>query len=113
MEFPFVKDLLPKFFNELTNALAHVARPELAEQLVQLRVVDRCDCGDRNCAHFYTAPKPIGPYGPGHANLVLPVKRGLVVLDIVDGLILGIEVLDRPDVKAPLDGYLKIKSSSR
>jgi hypothetical protein len=36
---------------------------------------------------------------------MLPAERGLVVLDIVAGAITAIEVLDRPDVKGPIDEY--------
>lgn len=45
MAFPLVKDLLPAFAGELEAVLARIARPELAEQIGQLHVVDRCRCG--------------------------------------------------------------------
>jgi hypothetical protein len=101
-----VKELLPAFVAELEKTLIRMARPELAEQLGQLRVVDRCRCSQRNCSHFYTAPRPLESYGPNHTNLMIPAQRGLIVFDIVDGVVVAIEVLDRPDVKAPLDQYL-------
>jgi len=101
-----VADLFPAFFAELEALLVREGRPDLSDQLGQLSVFDRCRCGEESCSHFYTAPKPIGAYGPGHENLTLPAERGLVVLDLVSGTIVGVEVLDRPDVKSPLDRYL-------
>jgi hypothetical protein len=106
MSVPTVSDLLPEFAAELKALLARMGRGELAEQLDRLPILERCRCGEYNCSHFYTAPKPVGSYGTGHANVLLPAERGLVVLDIVAGAIVAIEVLDRPDVKRPLDEYL-------
>ena len=101
-----IAELFPTFLTELEALLTREGRVDLAQHIGRLAVLDRCRCGESNCAHFYTAPKPVGSYGPGHENLMLPVERGLVVLDLVDGTIVGVEVLDRPDVKAPLDRYL-------
>lgn len=101
-----VRELFPAFAAELETLCRSEGRADLAEQVGALPVVARCDCGQANCAHFYTAPPPKGSYGPGHANVVLPADRGLVVLDVVNGRIAAVEVLDRPDVKQALDGYL-------
>jgi hypothetical protein len=103
---PKVADIFPTFLAELEILLVSMGRSDLSDQLGRLPVVDRCRCGEENCAHFYTAPKPVGSYGPGHENLMLPVEQGLVVLDLVNEAIVGIEILDRPDVKVPLDRYL-------
>lgn len=101
-----VADLFPMFLTELTALLVREGRSDLADQLARLPVLDRCRCGEENCAHFYTAPKPNGSYGAGHESLMLPAERGLVVLDLVGGSVVAVEVLDRPDVKTPLDRYL-------
>jgi hypothetical protein len=108
LSIPKLADVFPAFLTELEALLVCEGRSDLCEQLVRLAVVDRCRCREDSCSHFYTAPKPIGSYGPGHENLVLPAERGLVVLEVVDRAIVGIEVLDRPDVKAPLDRYLPL-----
>lgn len=61
-----------------------------------LTVHDLCGCGDSFCQSFYTAPKPNGAYGPGHSNVpLIPPWPGMLVLDIVDGQIKYVEVLDR------------------
>ena len=103
-----VAAVLPAFAAELHSLIRASTRPDLADQLAGLRIVDRCTCGETECAHFYTAPKPSGAYGPGHSNLILDSTRGMVVLDVVGDAIVAIEVLDRPDVKGPLDRYLPL-----
>jgi hypothetical protein len=101
-----IEEVFPTFVEELEILTAQANRPDLIEQIRQLAIVDRCSCGQGNCAHFYTAPKPAGSHGAGHVSLLLPAKRGLIAYDLVDGKIAAIEVLDRPDVKAALDRYL-------
>jgi|SRR6478735_5413242 len=105
-----IETVLPAFAQEIVALLAAAERSNLASQVRNLRIVDRCRCGQEDCSHFYTAQKPQGAYGPGHSNLVLDTTSGMVVLDIVDGVIVAIEVLDRPDVKALLDLYLPATS---
>jgi hypothetical protein len=101
-----VQDLFPPFAAELEELCRQEGHDDLAGQVAALPVVARCKCGQGNCAHFYTAPPPRGAYGPGHSNVVLPADRGLVVLDLVNGRIAAVEVLDRPEVKRALDEYL-------
>jgi hypothetical protein len=101
-----ISELLPSFLIELEELLTRAGRVDLAGSVGRLAVVDRCRCGEANCAHFHTAPKPTGSYALGHQHLMLSAEGGLVVLDLVDGAIVGVEVLDRPDVKIPLDRYL-------
>lgn len=104
---PTLREVFPEFVVELTALVASSSSPELAEQIPALELVDRCRCGQRNCAHFYTAPRPSGAYPPGHANVPLAARRGLIVLDVVAQRIVAIEVLDRPDVKQRLDAVLR------
>ena len=98
--------LFPSFAAELADLCRREGHFELACQLGALPVVARCTCGEMSCAHFYTAPPPKGAYGPGHSNVVLPAETGMIVLDIVNGRIVAVEALDRPDVKQVLDAYL-------
>jgi hypothetical protein len=104
----FVAELVPDFARELAALVCADGRPDLAAQLPGLVVMSRCTCGDKNCAHFYTAPRPDGSYGAGHTNVMLSSKTGLVVLDLLGTKIVAVEVLDRPDVKGPLDEYLPL-----
>jgi hypothetical protein len=98
--------IFPGFAVELETLVQEVGRPDLVQQIRSLPVVDRCTRGEDNCAHFYTRAKPVGAYGAGHTNLQLPSEEGLVVLDLIDGRIVAVEVLDRRDVKEVLDLHL-------
>jgi len=101
-----VRDVFPAFAGELADLCRSAARSDLAVQIADLPVVARCRCGQKNCAHFYTAPPPDGAYGAGHRNVLLPSKRGLIVIDVVNDRVVGVEVLDRHDVTEILDAYL-------
>ena len=97
---------MPDFAAELRQLISSSSRPELAHQVDALPLVARCRCGQANCANFYTAPPPQGAYGAGHVNVMLEPTRGLIVLDVVNDRIVGVEVLDRPDVKSSLDANI-------
>lgn len=100
---PSIREVFPEFATELADLVAESDKPELAKQIPDLPVVERCRCGQRNCAHFYTATPPSSGYGPNHTNVPLDARRGLITLDVVDGAVVGVEILDRPDVKRRLD----------
>jgi hypothetical protein len=100
-----IQDLLPAFAAELESLTLSAGRSDLIKQIRSLPVLERCTCGQHNCAHFYTEPKPVGPYGAGHTNVMLPSDRGLIIYELVGDRIVAVEVLGRPDVKAVLDGY--------
>jgi hypothetical protein len=103
-EEPLLTDVLPAFAAELEQLLIEQGEPELAAQVPQLAIHDRCSCGDDVCCGtFYTQPKPEGAYGPSHRNVVLAPDDGTIILDVVDGEIACVEVLDRPDVREKLD----------
>jgi hypothetical protein len=101
-----IGELFPAFEKELAASITAQGRKDLAEDIGSLAVLDRCRCGETWCAHFYTAPRPEGAYGPGLVSMHLEALEGTIVLDVVDDRIMGIEVLDRADLKAVLDEYL-------
>ncbi|MFO0587076.1 MAG: hypothetical protein U0441_06050 [Polyangiaceae bacterium] len=107
-----IRSVFPAFSRELTELLAASERPDLAPRIADLPVVDRCRCGDPDCAHFYTAPRPKGAYGEGHFNLRLGAATGFIVLDVVEDRIVAVEVLHRPDVKRALDEVLPLSKVS-
>ncbi|WP_436786419.1 hypothetical protein [Yinghuangia sp. YIM S10712] len=47
-----------------------------------------------------TAARPEGAYGSGHRNICLLPAKGVIILDVVDDVVMFVEVLDRPEVKA-------------
>ena len=96
---PLMADFLPELAVEMETALKTGDRPDLASQVGSLRIVELCGCGDDFCASFYTGPKPDAGWGSGHENVIPSVEEGMLVLDVVDGVIRFVEVLHRDDVR--------------
>jgi hypothetical protein len=97
VERPLVRDVLPGLAAELERSLGELGRPDLAEQVVSLRIRAVCPCEVEGCGSFSTA---------------LPMKRwfrrgkqvpvGDLVVDTIDGEIVFVEVLGRPDLRDAL-----------
>jgi len=107
MAYGSIRDLFPELSKELSNLLRDMGKGELADQVESLSVIDKCRCGDGFCSSFYTASKPGGAWGPNHENVSLTTQDGMLMLDVVDGNISYVEVLDRPDFKVILDGAVR------
>jgi hypothetical protein len=82
-------DMFPELSTELQKLLSERGEPDLAAQVSDLTVVDRCRCGDDFCGMFYVLPKPEGAYGPDHRHLALTPNEGMMILDVVGGGIWG------------------------
>ena len=102
-EKPLIKDVLPELGAELKKLLKKTTESHLAEHIDSLRIFEKCGCGVRSCASFYTGPKPEGSYGKRHKNLFLSSRYGFLILDIVNDEIKFIEIHDRPKNKKLLD----------
>src|SRR6266481_4102410 len=96
-------EMLPVLAQELQQLLQAQGQLELAAQIPGLAIVERCRCGDDFCASFYTQPKPKGSYGPGHYTLALETAaQGMLIRDVVDGVISFVEVLYPPGIRQKL-----------
>lgn len=106
---PLLRVVLPDLSAELAAGLVADGRPELAEQIPQLRIWERCGCGDSFCMSFYVGSKPAGAWGDEgeHESLMADVNRGMVVLDVVAGTIRYLEVLDRPEIGTALNTAIR------
>ncbi len=102
-----VGELFGDFFPELATMIRAAGHVHLIEELRRAPVVSRCNCGDADCAHFYTSARPRAR-DRSHENIMLPSQSGMVILDVVEGKVVAVEVLERPDVKQVLDGYLPV-----
>jgi hypothetical protein len=94
--------VLPEFAGELRTLLLQENEPGLATQVADLKILDRCRCGDEFCASFYTLPKPDGAYGPGHRCLEVEPEKGMIILDVVGETIAHVEVLYRDEIREAL-----------
>ncbi len=98
-----LSEALPQLSGELDRLLRAENRPELADQLSSLRIVDRCRCGDDFCATFYAKARSDGAWGPDHETLALDeVASGMLNVDVAGGRIVAVEALFRDDVRARL-----------
>lgn len=95
-------EILPTLAFELEHLLKNQREIELAAQVPQLAIVDRCRCGDDFCSSFYTQPKPEGHYGPTHRCIDLDAAEGMLLIDVVATTIAHVEVLNRADVRHKL-----------
>jgi len=87
----------PSFAAELEEGLRAIDRPDLAEQVQALCIREVCRCEVEGCASFYTAAPMRRWFRRGKQ-----VPVGEVVIDTIDGEIVYVEVLGRPDLKALL-----------
>jgi len=96
---PLLAEALPSLAEELAALLEKRGEQDLAAQLSELRLVDRCRCGDDFCATVYTVQPPQGGWGSGHENVALTAEAGYLILDVVHRKITCIEVLYRDDIR--------------
>ena len=106
MNSPLLSTVLPTLARELQELLIKQGEPALAAQVPSMTLVDRCRCGEESCAMFYTVPRPITPWGAEHRNVVLDAMTGMLVLDVVSGVVVAVEVLDRPAVRRKVHNLL-------
>lgn len=99
---PSFADLWPEVAKEIAVLLRQENETTLAFQVSQLKVLDRCRCGDSFCSTIYTQPKPKGSYAPSHRNICLAPTQGMIVVDVVDEKIVCLEILFRDEIRERL-----------
>ncbi len=92
-----MSSLLPELAAELDRSLRQQGRPDLAEQVPSLRIVAVCPCEVEGCGSFYTGRPMKRWFRRGRQ-----VPAGDLVVDTIDGEIVFVEVLGRPEVRAAL-----------
>ncbi|MCD0447191.1 hypothetical protein LO763_26600 [Glycomyces sp. A-F 0318] len=99
-DYPLLREVFPDLVTELRDLLELQGETALASATEDLRLVERCTCKDRSCQSIRTVYRPkSGSYGPGHRNVVLRPAKGMLILDVVDGQIMYVEILDRPRMR--------------
>ena len=106
MSAPLLTNAMPELAQELESLLVKDGESDLAVQVRQLHIVDRCRCGDDFCATFYTVTRPNGAWGAGHRNISLDCETGMLILDVVNDKITCVEVLDRDEIRHRLHEVL-------
>jgi hypothetical protein len=99
-EHPLVREVFPELAGDLVTLLKEEGETELAICAWDLRLVAECGCDDDFCQSFRTEPHPDGqPFGPGHRCVPLSPSKGMINLDVVDGRIMYVEVIDREPLR--------------
>src|SRR5690348_16798995 len=93
-----LRDVAPDLVTELQTLLVEADECELAAQVEELTLVDRCHCGDDFCGTFYAVPRPDGAWGAGLRTVALHPLAGMINVDIVDDKIAAVEVLYRDEI---------------
>jgi hypothetical protein len=103
-EAPLLADVAPQFARELESLLKGRGKPGLAESVSDLGIVELCRCADPNCASVYVVPSSLVSWRwPDHGEtLPLFAARGTVNVDVIEGELVLVEALDRPDLTAAL-----------
>jgi hypothetical protein len=106
MDEPYlIRDLIPAFAAELERLLGEADRDDLAGQVASLRLAAVCPCEVPGCGSFYTARPMKRWFRRGRQ-----VEVGTVVVDTIDGEIVFVEVLDRPEVREALRRSVSLPS---
>jgi hypothetical protein len=92
-----VSEVLPELAAELERSLADQGRRDLAEQIPSLRLFAVCPCEVEGCGSFHTARPMKRWFRRGRQ-----VPVGDIVIDTIDGEIVFVEVLGRPEVRDAL-----------
>jgi hypothetical protein len=93
---PLLATVLPEIAEQLRLLLLEKGRDELAAQVQDIRIFDRCRCGVDGCGSFQARPQPGASYADEH--LCVWPHRGMILLNIFDGRIGHVEITSRPDV---------------
>jgi hypothetical protein len=97
-----LREVLPSVARELEQLLKNEGELELAAQVPELLIVERCRCGDDFCASFYTQPKPKDGYPPGYRSVEVEPAEGMIIVDVVADKIAHVEILYRDDIRKNL-----------
>ena len=99
---------LGEFSSTLASQLSSALRLEgeflLADVVAFLPIVRRC-CNDEHCAGFYTSDAASQEIAARSTRIILGGVPGLSSVFAIDGSIVMIELLNRPDVRETLDEY--------
>jgi hypothetical protein len=99
---PVFAEHFPEVAQEVADLLLKANEPNLASQIPQLRVWDRCRCGDSFCSTIYIRPKPKGTYPANCRTVDLDASNGMNIVDIVGEEVACIEILHRDKTRERL-----------
>jgi hypothetical protein len=102
-EAPLLSNIFPELAAEIEALLKARGEGDLASQVLGLRIVERCRCGDDFCATIYSIPKPKGAWGPGYRAFDIDAPTGMIILGALNEKIADIEILNRDEIRKKLN----------
>ena len=99
LEAAYLRDIEPDLVTELQTLLLQEGYPALAAQAADLKIYDRCRCGDDFCGTFYTSPRPWTTRGSNDFTVGL---SSTLNADVIDTRIVAIEVLHREGIRSKI-----------
>ena len=87
-----VRELFPELAKHILQDLRRLKRNDLAAEMMNLRVVDRCRCGEAICGTFYTQDADLRER-IGASGIDLMLECGATITEL-KGRIVRIETLD-------------------
>jgi len=93
-------DVMPELADEIREVLFDMGEYKLAKSVAALSLVDRCRCGEVDCATFYTMERAKWQDKP--LKHVVPGKDDILEVDVLDDTIVCVEILDREEISAVL-----------
>jgi hypothetical protein len=104
---PVLGEAAPEFSVAVEAGLRKSGRAALADQIPDLRVVSFCNCAQR-CSAFHSVPRDARPAGKVTTNFVMNTpETGIVLVDTVDDLIVGLDVLDDGQLRTAVEYFAK------
>ena len=101
-------DALPGFSRELAEGLADEGRPDLADSVYSIEIIDRCICEVSGCITFHAVPKTTAPKWPDECERIIPCVKGVSCVHFVDHRIVWVEAFGRVDDKTRLEQLEKL-----
>jgi len=104
---PVLGEAAPEFTAAVETALRNSGRDALADQIPDLRVLSFCSCAQR-CSAFKSVPREARPPGKVTTTFVMnTTETGIVLVDTVDDLIVGLDVLDDAQLRTTIEYFAK------
>ncbi|MEV6250856.1 hypothetical protein AB0M38_32505 [Streptomyces sp. NPDC051742] len=102
-----LRDVYPALVRQLVRLLESEGERELAIVVHDVRMYGPCGCSDDFCQSIRTSGHPQGqPYGEGHRCVPLLPEDGMLNLDVLNGRIAFIEILDQPPLVPAESDYI-------
>jgi hypothetical protein len=103
---PVLGEVLSEFAKTVEAALREKGNDTLAEQVSNLRIVSLCPCTP-HCGAFLSVPLHDRGDGALRTEFLLHNAEMTVLVDSVEGLIVGLDVLDSGQLRKAIDRFVK------